>query len=217
MSNLPNAIRVLLVDDHPILLRGLRSLLSSSPDIQVVGEASNAPDALQHAVDLSPNVILLDIQLPGANGVELVYQLRNQVPGARIIVLTAYNHDEYVTGALRAGVHAYLLKSTSDEILIESVQAVYQGRHLISPSLVEKVLTEYQAVATAYSRIQSDFPEQELRVLILLAQGSTTKEISEETFWSERTVKRKIREIMIKLGAETRAQAVAEAMRRGII
>jgi DNA-binding NarL/FixJ family response regulator len=210
MSNLPNAIRVLLVDDHPILLRGLRSLLSSSPDIQVVGEASNAPDALQHAVDLSPNVILLDIQLPGANGVELVYQLRNQVPGARIIVLTAYNHDEYVTGALRAGVHAYLLKSTSDEILIESVQAVYQGRHLISPSLVEKVLTEYQAVATEYSRIQSDFPEQELRVLILLAQGSTTKEISEETFWSERTVKRKIREIMIKLGAETRAQAVAE-------
>lgn len=211
------AIRVLVVDDHPMVRRGLRSLLSSYRDIEVVGEAEDGAAALRAAVALSPDVILLDIRLPGPDGVEVAYQLCHQAPGAKIIVLTAYDHDEYVVGALRAGAYAYLLKSASDETVVETIRLVHQGKHLLSPSLMDKMLREFQTLAKAHARHKSGLSEQELRVLELIAQGATTGEIGEETYWSERTVKRKVEEALAKLGAKNRAQAVAEAIKRGLI
>jgi DNA-binding NarL/FixJ family response regulator len=211
------AIRVLVVDDHPRVRRGLRSLLSTCRDIEVVGEAEDGAGALQAAVDLSPDVILLDIRLPGPDGVELAYQLRQRAPQAKVIILTAYDHDEYVSGALRAGVYAYLLKSTSDETLVEAVRSVHQGKRLLSPALMDRVLREFETLAKAEARHESGLSDQELRVLQLVARGLTTGEIGEEMYWSTRTVKRKIAEIKDQLGARSRAQAVAEAIRRGLI
>ena len=212
-----SVIRVLVVDDHPRVRGGLWSLLSLCPDIEVVGEAEDGAAALQAAVALSPNVILLDIRLPGPDGVELAYQLRHQAPQGKIIMLSAYDRDEYVIGALRAGAYAYLLKSTSDDVLVDSIRRVYQGEHLLSPFLIDKVLREFQIMSKAYSRSQTDLSEQELRILDSLAQGATTEEISKGMYLSERTIKRKIQNIKDRLGARSRAQAVAEAIKRGLI
>jgi DNA-binding NarL/FixJ family response regulator len=212
-----DVIRVLLVDDHPRIRRGLRSLLSTCRDIQVVGEAEDGAAALRVASDLRPDVILLDVRLPGPDGIELAYQLRRQMPDARIIILTAYDHEEYVSGALRAGVSAYLLKSTSDETLVDAIRSVHQGKRLVSPSLVDTVLREFQPLAKAEARRRLGLSDQQIQLLELVAQGATTEEIGEQMYWSVRTVKRKIGEIKNELGARNRAQAVAEAIRRGLI
>jgi DNA-binding NarL/FixJ family response regulator len=210
-------IRVLIVDDHPMVRRGLCSLLSSHPDIRVVGEAEDGVSALRAAVDLSPEVIVLDIRLPGPDGIEIAYQLRHQAPEAKIIILTAFENDEYVLGALRAGAHAYLLKSSSDETVVETIQLVHQGKRLLSPALMDKVLQQFEALAKAHARQESGLSETDLRALELIAQGATNAEIAEEMYWSERTVRRIIGEIMAKLDAKNRAEAVAQAFKRGLI
>jgi DNA-binding NarL/FixJ family response regulator len=212
-----DVIRVLLVDDHPVLRRGLRSLLSCYEDIEVIGEAADGASAVQLAAELSPDVILLDVELPGPGGLEIARQLRSAASMARIIVLSAYDNDEYVLGSLRLGAYAYLLKRTSDETVVDAVRQVYQGTRLLSPSLVGKVLREFQALAECHARHEVNISEPELQVLALLAKGATTAEISEKMYWSERTAKRKVQEILEKLGAANRAQAVAQAIGRGLI
>ncbi len=211
-----DAIRVLIVDDHPMVRRGLKSLLSSYPDIVVVGEAGDGASALQ-AAGLSPEVILLDIQLPGLDGVEVARQLRRVIPAAKIIALTAYENEEYVLKAMRAGAYAYLLKSTSDETVIEAIRLVHQGKRILSPTLMDGVLRQFQTLAQIQARYESGLSEEDVRVLALIAQGATNEEIASETHWSERTVKREIEQIMSKLGARNRAQAAAEAIKRGLV
>src|SRR5512144_1575675 len=126
MEEHPNSapIRVLIVDDHAMVRRGLRSLLSSYPDICVVGEAADGAGALLDAVQLVPHVILLDIQMFGVNGIEIASRILHSVPGVKVIILTAYDNEEYVLGAFRAGVHAYLLKNSSDETVVETIRGV---------------------------------------------------------------------------------------------
>ena len=209
-------IRVLIVDDHPMVRRGLQSLLSSYSDIVVVGEAGDGAAALQ-AAGLSPEVILLDIQLPGLDGVEVARQLRRVMPAAKIIALTAYENEEYVLKAMRAGAYAYLLKSTSDETVIEAIRLVHQGKRILSPTLMDGVLRQFQTLAQTQARYESGLSEEDVRVLALIAQGATNEEIASETHWSERTVKREIEQIMSKLGARNRAQAAAEAIKRGLV
>ncbi len=210
-------IRVLIVDDHPILRRGLRNLLSTYRDIEVVGEAEDGATALQAVTALTPDVILLDVRLPGPDGVEVAYQLRGQAPETKIIVLTAFERDEYLLGALRAGVHAYLLKNTSDETVVEAIRQVHRGKHLLSPGLMDTVLEQFETMAKAHARQQSGLSEEELGMLDLIAQGATTKEIGEQMYWSERTVKRKVEEIMARLDSKSRAEAVAQAIKSGWI
>jgi len=210
-------IRVLCVDDHPVLRRGLCNLLSYYPDIEVVGEAENGAAALQAATTLTPDVILLDVCLPGPDGIDVAYHLRRQAPEAKIIVLTAFESEEYLLDALRAGVHAYLLKSTSDETLVEAIRQVHGGKHLLSPALMDTVLQQFETMARAHARQQSDLSEEELGMLELIAKGATTREIGAQMNWSERTVKRRVEEIMASLGAKSRAEAVAQAIKRGWI
>ncbi len=212
-----DTVRVLIVDDHPMVRRGLRSLLSSYQDIQIVGEAEDGASAVEAAVALSPEIVLLDIQLPGADGVEVARQLARVAPTTKVIALTAYDDDKYVSNALRAGVFAYLLKSTSDEQVIEVVRSVHQGKRLLSPALMNQVLRQFQSLAASQAQHDSGLSDQDIRVLGLIAQGSTNEEIAKETHWSERTVKREIEQIVDKLGARNRAQAVAEAIRRGLV
>ena len=126
-----NAIRVLIVDDHPIVRRGLWSLLSAYPDIEIVGEAEDATAALQAVKDLAPQVILLDIQMAGVGGIEIASRILRAAPQTKIIILTAYDNDEYVLGAFRAGAYAYLLKNSLDDTVVETIRLVHQGRRLL--------------------------------------------------------------------------------------
>ncbi len=210
-------IRVLIVDDHPVVRQGLQSLLSNYPDIQVAGEADTGLGALEEAALLQPDVVLLDIRLPGASGMDVARQLRRQNPQARIIILTAYEDDEYLIGALQAGAHGYLLKSASHETLAEAIRNAHAGRRVLSPSLVDGVLRQFESLAKESLVSQSGLSESELEILPLLAEGATNKEMAERLYWSEATVKRKIGDTLAKLGVSNRAQAVAEAIRRGLI
>ncbi len=210
-------IRVLIVDDHPIVRRGLVSLLSAYPEIEVVGEASEAAAALQAAKDLVPHVVLLDIQMAGVNGIEITSRILRSAPETKIIILTAYDNDEYVLGAFRAGAYAYLLKNSLDETVVETIRLVHQGRRLLSPSLMDQVLRQFHVLAQSQASHAHELSPDDVQVLALIASGATNEEIAKETHWSESTVKRKIEEITATLGARNRAQAVAIGIKEGLI
>ncbi len=210
-------IRVLLVDDHPMVRRGLRSLLSAYTGIEVVGEAIDGAMALEIAPQLSPDVIVLDLLLPGANGIDVASQLRKQLPEAKIIILSAHSEDQYVYDAFRVGAHAYLLKTISDDMIVETVQQVHQGQRLLAPELMSGVLRQFQVLATTRDALTYRLTAEEVQILQLIASGETNEDIGRILSCSERTIKRRLEEIMSKLGAKTRAQAVAEAIKRGLI
>lgn len=210
-------IRVLIVDDHPMVRRGLRSLLSAYPDIAVVGEAENGTAALQAVDALAPHVVLLDIQMFGLSGIEAASSILNRVPQVKIIILTAYDNEEYILGAFKAGVYAYLLKNSSDETVVETIRQVQQGQRLLSPSLMDQVLRQLHLLAQANTSREHELSQEQVHVLARVASGATNEDIAREAHWSERTVKRKIEEIAEKLGARNRTQAVAIAMREGLI
>jgi two-component system response regulator DevR len=210
-------IRVLIADDHPIVRQGIRSLLTQYDDLEVVGEASTGPAVLEEVSRLQPDVALLDVRMAGSNGIEIARQLRRDHPEVRIIILTTYDDEEYLFGALQVGAQAYLLKDVSLDSLPAAIRAVHQGERLLSPLLVDKVLREFQNLATDKLRRNADLSEKETRILHTMARGATNKEIAAEFFWSEVTVKKKVQVILLKLNAENRTQAVATAIRQGLI
>jgi len=210
-------IRVFLVDDHPVVRQGIRSLLSSFSDIQVVGEADSSFVVASQMEPAQPDVLLLDIRLGGANGIEVARKLRREQPSVKIIILTTYDDAEYLQQALAADVHGYLLKSASHEQLAEAIRAVHRGERLLSPPLVSKVMEQFGHLARIRSREESGLSDQELQVLREIANGANNRQIAERLFWSEATVKRKIQDIIEKLGVANRAQAIAEAIRHGWI
>lgn len=210
-------IRVLIVDDHPIVRQGVRGVLASHPDIQVVGEADSASTLFSIVDSLKPDVILLDIRMPGQNGIEVTQRLKQDHPTLKVIILTTYDDDEYLFGALRAGAEGYLLKSASQEVLADSIRQVGRGERLLSANLVGKVMREFKDLAKDKARSDSGLTDQELEVLRMIAAGATNKEIAEKLFWSEVTVKRKVQDILEKMGVANRAQAVAEAGKRGLL
>jgi DNA-binding NarL/FixJ family response regulator len=212
-----NVIRILIADDHAMVRRGLSSLISAYPDLCVVGTAEDGADALRLTTALKPDIVLLDIMMPGSDGVDIAQQLHRENPDSRIIILTAYDNQEYVVRALRAGVYAYLLKNSADENLVNAIRTVHQGQHLLSPELMDQVLRQFQVLAEGVAITESGLGQEELTVLEYIARGSTNEEIAQEMFWSERTVKRKVEEIISKLEARNRAHAVAEAIKRGLI
>lgn len=212
-----NFIRVLVVDDHPMVRRGLKSLLSAYPDMEVVGEAKDGAEALRMAETFKPDVILLDILMPGPDGIEVVSHLSHNGMGHKVIMLTAFDNQDYVMGALRGGAFAYLLKSAADETLVDTIRSVSQGKHIVAPELMDPVLQQVQVLAQTHAEAESGLSNEELKVLSLIADGATNEDIAGNMFWSERTVKRKVEEISSKLNAKNRTQAVAEAIKRGLI
>jgi DNA-binding NarL/FixJ family response regulator len=210
-------IKVLIVDDHPVVRRGLQSILGEAGDLQVVGEASNGSEALKQVGALKPDVILMDIRLPGADGVQITRRVRREYPEAKVIILTTYDDDQHLYNAIEAGAHGFLTKHADYSDLAESIRAVARGERLLSPALVGKVLDQFQHLARAQALQQSGLNEQEIELLRLIAEGETNKQIGDKLFWSEVTVKRRASEVYSKLNVADRAQAVAEAMRRGLI
>lgn len=210
-------IQVMIVDDHPIVRQGLHSLLSQYPDILVTGEADGGQVALDLIARHHPDVVLLDIRLDGHSGLELARQLRRAQSGARIIVLTSHDDEGYLVEAAQAGVHGYLLKSASAELLAGAIRAVYAGERCLTPALVTKALEQLEALSRLQVQAEAGLSGQELKMLQLLAEGADTQDMAQILYLSERTIKRKIQDVLTKLGAASRAQAVAAAFKRGLL
>ena len=210
-------IKVLIVDDHPVVRRGLQSLLADAKDLQVVGEASNGAEALQQIAATRPNVVLMDIRLPNADGVQVTRRVRRDLPQVKVIILTTYDDEQHLFNAIEAGAHAFLTKHADYGDIASAIRAVHRGERLLSPSLVGKVLDRFQQLARAQAMQESGLSDEDLEMLRMIADGATNKEIGEKLFWSEVTVKRRASEVYAKLEVADRAQAVAEAMRRGLI
>lgn len=217
MSNDPCPIRVFIVDDHPVVRHGLRSLLAGHPDLDVVGEAGDGAQALAWLASNEADVLLLDIQMKGQSGLDVARRLRRSHPDLKIVVLTTYDDETYVHEALEAGVSGFLLKSVSHERLPDSIRAVMKGEKLLSPTLISTVVAGYQELAQEQAVRESGLTSEEVQVLAAIAEGAGNKDVAERFFWSEATAKRRVQEIMAKLGVSSRAQAVAEAARRGWI
>jgi DNA-binding NarL/FixJ family response regulator len=210
-------ISVLLVDDHPVVIEGLRKLLEVAGDIDVTGDANDASSAIKQARLLKPDVILLDLRMPGATGIQTTRRLREQeYPGA-IIVLTSYGDQAYVTQALEAGADGYLLKSTPSAELIQSIRMASRGRRQLSPELLDGVLEEFGGLAREKTVRDSDLSEDDRTILRRASQGATNREIGISMDRSEIAIKKRLQSIFQKLGAVDRAHAVAEAIRRGLI
>jgi len=201
-----------LVDDHQVVRDGLRHMLGLQDDIRVIGEAANVEEALQQAELHSPDVVLMDIKMPGADGIEAVRRLKEKRPDCHIIMLTLY--EEYVTEAIEAGATGYLLKDIKREELVQAIRAVQQGRAPLSP-LSRELLTEFSNLIKGADR--SHLSERELEVLRLISGGATTKEIGSQLFLSEATVKRDVQHIFEKLDVRNRSEAIAEAYKRKLI
>ncbi len=208
-----DAIRVLVVDDHQVVREGLRHMLELEEDMEVVGEAADAKEALTQVELLSPEVILMDIKMPGMDGIELTRQLKQKQPACNVIMLTLY--DEYLTQALEAGAAGYLLKDIKREELIRAIRAVHQGRAPLNLSLNQAQLAELAAPAESKQRLY--LSQRELAILRLIANGATTQEIADQLFLSQASIKRSVGRIFEKLGVNNRSEAVSEAYKRRLI
>ena len=210
-------ISVLLVDDHPVVIEGLRKVLDAAGDIDVTGTATDASHALEQARTLRPDVILLDLRMPGATGIQATRQLRALEFTGAIILLTSYGDKAYVRQALEAGADGYLLKSTPAAELITAIRSAAKGRRQLSPELLDGVLEDFGGLAHDKTVRDSDLGEDDLAILRLAAEGSTNREIGIALNRSEIAIKKRFQSIFVKLGAVDRAHAVAESIRRGLI
>ena len=210
-------ISVLLVDDHPVVIEGLRKVLATAGDLSIAGEAHDAAGAIELARTLRPDVILLDLRMPGATGVQAVRRMRELDTKAAVIILTSYGDQAYVRQALEAGADGYLLKSTPPEQLITAIRNTARGRRQLSPELLDSVLGDFAGLAREQTRRDADLSEEDREILRRAGEGSTNREIGVSLGRSEIAIKKRLQVIFAKLGAVDRAHAVAEAIRRGLI
>lgn len=208
------AIRVLVVDDHQVVREGLRRMLELEKGIQVIGEAEGGEEAITKAISLSPDVVTMDLKMPGMDGITATRQIKQIMPQINILVLTLYAED-FVRQAIEAGATGYILKDSDCEQLIKAIYQVHAGLCPIAPSLTRDLVTEF-AELSRNSRF-SILTKRQAEVLSLIAEGMSGKEIGDRLFISTSTVKREIRQILTKLKVSDRAQAVAEAIKRKII
>jgi DNA-binding NarL/FixJ family response regulator len=204
-------IRLLIVDDHPVVRDGLRGMLTGDGEFEVVGEAADGAEAVTLAEALRPDVVLMDLRMPGTDGVRAIGMLRDRGVAARVLVLTTYDTDSDVLPAIEAGATGYLLKDTPREELFRAVRAAARGEAVLSPSVATRLLGQVRSPA------REPLSQRELEVLGLIARGSTNREAAAHLFISEATVKTHLLHIYGKLGVKDRAAAVAVAFDRGLL
>ncbi len=243
----PETLRLLIADDQALIRRGLAMMLAAEPGIEVVGQAADGVEAIEQALQLRPDVIVMDLQMPRASGVVATREITSQLPDTRVVVLTTYDDDDLVFEAIRAGAHAYLLKDASEEEVLETVRAVQRGESRLSPPIARKVMEQFRIFAGRYGAapiaeaaepappassapkperaggearaevwLQEALTEKEERILELIAQGKSNKQIGAAVFLAEGTVKNYVSRIMDKLHARSRTELAVRAVgRRG--
>jgi NarL family two-component system response regulator YdfI len=213
-----NIIRVLIVDDHLIVREGIRLILETQEGFEYIGEASDGVEAIQLAHELSPDVILMDLRMPGMDGLTAIEHLQRENPEIAIVILTTFNEDELMRRGLNAGARGYLLKDTDRETLFNTIRAAVRGETLLQPEIMQRLLGNLKKTALSQDTpAESDITERELEVLQGVAGGGTSKEIAYRLGITERTVKAHLTSIYNKLGVDSRAAAVSVAMQRGIL
>lgn len=224
-----SAIRVLLVDDQEIIRHGLATILSFAEGIEVVGEAKDGGEAVALARKLTPDVVLMDLKMPGMGGIPATRRIARALPDTRVVILTTYDADDLVFDGIKAGASGYLLKDATAETLVEAVRGVTRGESQLAPTVARKVLSEFQRLAelsdtkpatgsaTEDDLVLEPLTAREEDVLTLLVEGLSNREIGEKLFLSEGTVKNYVSNIIAKLQANDRTHAVVTALRRGLV
>ncbi len=207
-------IRLLLVDDHQVVREGLRRMLAIENGIQVIGEAANGEEAIKKAALLTPDVIVMDLKMPGIDGISATYEIKKNQPNIQVLILTLYAED-YVKKAIEAGASGYLLKDSGTDQITTAIRQVYEGYCPIAPSLTRELVVEFAQISR--NGRASLLTKRQVSILQLIADGLSSKEISNELYISTSTVKREIRQILNRLEVSDRAQAVSEAMKKNII
>ena len=207
MSIDPSLIRILTVDDHPLLRKGIAALVNAEDDMKLIAEASSGEEAIEKFRAHRPDVTLMDIQLPGLNGIETISQIQKEFPNAKVIVLTTYSGDVQVVRAIKAGARGYLLKRQVHRELLETIRAVHAGQRRIPQEIAVELVVH----------TRDDLTPREIDVLRLIASGNANKEIADQLSIGEASVKSYVANILSKLGAKDRAHAVTIGLKRGII
>ena len=214
-------IRVLIADDQALFRRGLYVVLGTEDNIEVVAEAENGEEAVEKAEEFAPDVVLMDVRMPRINGIEAARLIRDKVPSTKILMLTVSDEEDDLFEAVKAGANGYLLKEISVEEVAEAIRAVVQGQSLISPSMASKLLAEFNNISKrADEKQQFPAPQltaRELEVLKLVAKGMSNREIADELYISENTVKNHVRNILEKLHLHSRMEAVIYAVRERLL
>jgi two-component system, NarL family, response regulator DevR len=205
-------IRVFLLDDHEIVRRGLRELLESEPDIEVVGESGSAAEAERRLPALRPDVAVLDARLPDGSGIDVCRTVQSKEPQIRALILTSFDDDDALFAAIMAGASGYVLKNVRGDDLVDAIRRVHAGQSLLDPAVTEKVMQRLRDGKSRDKRIES-LSEQEHRVLTLIGEGLTNRQIAEQMFLAEKTVKNYVSSVLSKLGLQRRTQAAILATR----
>jgi len=210
-------LRVLVVDDHEVVRVGLRALIERQPGMEVIGEAATSREAVSQTGRLAPDVVVLDVRLPGSSGVEVCRQIKARWPETRIIILTSFPDDEVLFDAISAGADGYVLKQVGSDDLIRALERVGRGESLLDPSVTDRVFARIrEARQQERANAFANLTKQEMQMLAYIAEGRTNREISEALHLSEKTVRNYVSDILSKLGLTSRAQAAAYAARHRI-
>ncbi len=211
-------IRILIVDDHTVVRKGLKALILTEADLEVVGEAGDGEEAVRRARILNPDVILMDMSMPKMDGVEAITEIKKENSEARILVLTSFAEDKKILDAIRAGALGYLLKDASPDELLRAIQDVYRGESSLHPTVAQKVIHAIQGPTDPDPKGNSQsLTERELEILKLIAEGLPNQQIAKQLFISERTVRTHVSNILRKLKLPNRTQAALYAVREGLV
>jgi NarL family two-component system response regulator LiaR len=210
-------IRILIADDHTVVRKGLKALILTEPNLEVVGEAADGEEAVRRARIVKPDVILMDMSMPNKDGVEAIQEIKAEDPNARILVLTSFAEDKKILAAIKAGALGYLLKDASPDELLRAIQDVFLGKSSLHPTVAQKVISAIQQPSQEKTAGESDLTDREIEILKLIAEGLPNQQIAKQLYISERTVRTHVSNILRKLNLPNRTQAALYAVREGLV